>query len=147
MTLVVNRDPDGAVLSQWSYERDELGNPVSIESTTGTSLFGHDELGRLLTAVGEDSAQTAFLYDACWNRASLQDGSGSTLYQTNTMNKHKRRGGDRRLRCGRQPDDAHRCLRDHLLHVMTRRTGWSASPSLQVSFGPWPTMRSGTRWP
>ena len=92
VALVVNRDPDGTVISQWDYTRDALGNPMAIESDTGTSLFGHDELGQLLSHVGEDAAETAYLYDRCWNRVSVQDGQGSVTYQTNAMNQYTSAG-------------------------------------------------------
>ena len=83
---VVNKAPDGSVLSQFEYTYDALGRPVTMTTLDGTTTYGYDLLGQL-TSVDEPGGQTiAYQYDAAGNRVSEVDSGTTTSYATNDLN-------------------------------------------------------------
>jgi len=90
-TLVDNRDGEGAVISSFAYERDAVGNPISIEREDGyTVYYEYDARHQLTRETHVDGGQTVYAwewdYDAAGNREFQVFNGQATYYAYNAAN-------------------------------------------------------------
>ena len=69
---LVNRKPDGGVISQYAYTYDEAGQQISKADSYGTTTYAYDKVGRVYR-VDAPGKTTFYAYDDAGNRQSLQE--------------------------------------------------------------------------
>ncbi|RAV02633.1 polymorphic toxin type 47 domain-containing protein [Paenibacillus sp. YN15] len=72
LLAMVNKKPDGSVISQYAYTYDENGRQISKTDSYGRTDYAYDESGRV-TKVEAPGKTTVYAYDAAGNRQSLQE--------------------------------------------------------------------------
>ena len=72
LVTLVNKKPDGAEISRYSYTYDKAGRQISKTDSYGTSTYAYDKAGRVLkvTAPGKT---TVYGYDGSGNRVSMKE--------------------------------------------------------------------------
>ena len=83
---VENRGPAGELLSSFSYTYDPNGNPISMASAAGTTLYRYDAAPRLVGVTRPGGSQTTFEWDASGNRVTVTGPSSTTAYTHNVLN-------------------------------------------------------------
>lgn len=83
---VENRGPAGELLSSFSYTYDPNGNPISMASAAGTTLYRYDAASRLVGVTRPGGSQTTFEWDASGNRVTVIGPSSTTAYTHNVLN-------------------------------------------------------------
>jgi RHS repeat-associated protein len=69
---LINKRPDGSVLSSYRYTYDAAGQLTSKTDDFGTTDYTYDEVGRILR-VDAPGRTTAYAYDRAGNRQSLME--------------------------------------------------------------------------
>ncbi|MEA3401437.1 MAG: hypothetical protein U9R79_09390 [Armatimonadota bacterium] len=90
-TKVDNRDGDMSVVSSFAYERDEVGNPLSIEREDGyTVYYEYDGKHQLIAETHVDGGETVYAwewdYDAAGNREFQVFNGEATYYEYKAAN-------------------------------------------------------------
>ena len=69
-TSVVNTDPEGMVISWYTYEYSLDGNQISKTDQNGRTEYTYDDLNRLIRVTYFDQSYDAYTYDANGNRVA-----------------------------------------------------------------------------
>ena len=90
-TLVDNRDGEGAVISSFAYQRDAVGNPISIEREDGSVVYyEYDGKHQLTRETHVDGGSEVYAwewdYDAAGNREFQVLNGQATYYAYNAAN-------------------------------------------------------------
>jgi RHS repeat-associated protein len=92
ISLLVNYNSGGVVLSRFDYQYDAAGNPVSVDTLEGMYHYGYDATGQLVNVTYPGGQTTQYTYDAAGNRVSVVDDGSTTTYSTNAMNQYTQAG-------------------------------------------------------
>jgi RHS repeat-associated protein len=92
---VTNLAADGTtVLSSYSYTYDTLGNPLTMTTSAGTTTYGYDASGQLISVALPGGQTITYAYDADGNRISeTHSAGGTTAYTTNSDDEYTKVGG------------------------------------------------------
>jgi len=91
---IVNRRPNGDIISRFDYAYDAVGNVISRHRANGTDTFAYDpNLGRLTSASFAGGDTETFAYDAAGNRTLSTQNGVPTSYTSNLMNQYSSAGG------------------------------------------------------
>jgi RHS repeat-associated protein len=90
---IVNRASDNSVTSQIAYTYDALGEPITETTAAGTTTYGYDAAGQLVSAQLPGGRTVAYQYDAAGNRIAVNDSGTNTAYTANDMNQYANVGG------------------------------------------------------
>ena len=90
---LVHFAPDNSVLSRFDYTYDVLGRRTSVTTFDGTTTYGYDAVGRLISVVLPNNRTITYQYDAAGNRVSVADNGMVTSYTTNDLNQYTQVGG------------------------------------------------------
>jgi RHS repeat-associated protein len=90
---LVHLAPDNSVLSRFDYTYDVLGRRASVTTLDGTTTYGYDAVGRLISVVLPNKRNITYKYDAAGNRVSVADNGSTTGYATNDLNQYTQVGG------------------------------------------------------
>jgi len=84
---VENRGPASEPLSTFSYTYDPNGNPISVATAAGTTLYRYDAASRLAGVTRPDGAETTFEWDPSGNRVTVTESSAATAYTHDALNR------------------------------------------------------------
>jgi RHS repeat-associated protein len=90
---IINYAPDNTVLSSFAYTYDALSRPVTLTTLQGTTSYGYDALGQLISLALPGGRTITYQYDAAGNRVSITDSGTTTAYASNSMNEYTSAGG------------------------------------------------------
>jgi RHS repeat-associated protein len=90
---LVHYAPDNSVQSRFDYTYDSLGRQTSVTTLDGTTAYGYDAVGRLVSVVLPNSRTITYQYDAAGNRVAVTDNGATTSYTTNDLNEYTQVGG------------------------------------------------------
>ena len=83
--LVQRVNPLGEALS---YQYNDNGQLLSMTAEDGTTTgYEYDEVGRVIKAIYSDGQQTSYSYDLIGRRLAMTDGSGTTRYTNDALNR------------------------------------------------------------
>ncbi len=95
---LVNRAPDGSILSRFSYTYDRRGLRTSMTTLDGRWDYAYDDNGQLTGYTTPDGRQVSYTYDALGNRITETVAEGAdafvVAYTTNDLNQYINVGGD-----------------------------------------------------
>lgn len=84
---VVNKGPNGAIISSYTYTFDANGNRTKIveiaNGVSKTHTYKYDSLNRLIRCDASDDTFEAYTYDSLGNRLTKTTPSGTTHYRYN----------------------------------------------------------------
>lgn len=84
---VENRGPANELLSTFSYTYDPNGNPISMATAAGTTLYRYDAASRLAGVTRPGGAETTFEWDPRGNRVTVTESSAATAYTHDALNR------------------------------------------------------------
>jgi YD repeat-containing protein len=93
---LVNRNPDGSVLSRFDYTYDSRSRRTSMGTSYGLWTYQYDDVGQLTRAVLDSTdpqipgQDLTYVYDALGNRVRTIENGVTTEYTTNNMNQYTR---------------------------------------------------------
>jgi RHS repeat-associated protein len=135
LTQLTNLAPGGAINSQFTYTYDAFGRRVSMTSQEGTTAYGYDDLGQLISVSLPGGRQIAYQYDAAGNRVAEIDNGVETDYTTNSLTEYVSVGpetntydpaGDLTATSGPGGDTNYTYnFENHLIGVATATNTWS----------------------
>jgi RHS repeat-associated protein len=85
---IVNYAPNASVNSRFDYTYDQLGRRTSMTTLEGTSKYGYDANGQLISVTLPDNRTIQYQYDAAGNRIAVTDNGVATSYETNSLNQY-----------------------------------------------------------
>ncbi len=85
LTDLVNDAPGGAVNSQFAYTYNPDGEVTSMTTAAGTTTYGYDADGELISVAAPGGPTITYTYDADGNRTSETEGGVTTAYTINDM--------------------------------------------------------------
>jgi RHS repeat-associated protein len=89
LTSLINHAPDNSVNSRFDYTYGLDGNRTSVTTLDGTTRYGYDALGQLVSAELPDGRTIEYHYDAVGNRMSVVDSMlGTTNYVVDAANQY-----------------------------------------------------------
>jgi RHS repeat-associated protein len=89
LVSLVNKDPEGTVLSSFSYTCDNAGNRLSVTEYGGSAVsYGYDDIYQLTseTRTGTNAYTITYQYDDAGNRTQMVKNSVTTSYTYNNNN-------------------------------------------------------------
>ena len=90
LTSLANKDPNGTVLSSYSYTYDHAGNRLSVtEDDNSVVSYVYDDIYQLTseTRTGTNAYSITYQYDNAGNRTHKVKDSNTTSYTYNTNNR------------------------------------------------------------
>ena len=91
-TSVVNTAANSSVLSSFSYSYSLSGLVQSMTTLEGTTNYGYDGNGQLVSVQLPGGRTLVYQYDASGNRISVKDSGITTTYTTNLLNEYTSAG-------------------------------------------------------
>jgi RHS repeat-associated protein len=88
VTSIVNKAPDGSVISRFDYAYDDQGRPTSVTTLQGKTTYGYDATGQLTSVKLPGGRTITYQYDAAGNRVAVTDSGVTTDYTTNNMDQY-----------------------------------------------------------
>ena len=82
-----NRGPASESLSSFAYTYDANGNPLSMATAAGTTLYRYDAASRLVGVTRPGGEQTTFEWDSSGNRVTVTESSTATAYTHDALNR------------------------------------------------------------
>jgi len=84
---VVNKKDSGAIISQFAYTYDAVGNKLTVTDNIGKTTYAYDDIYQLTNAAYPDRPAVAYAYDPAGNRAAMTVGTTNTTYSYDAANK------------------------------------------------------------
>ncbi len=92
VTSVVNTGANSSILSSFAYTYSLNGLVQSMTTLDGTTTYGYDASGQLVSVQLPGGRIIAYQYDASGNRISVKDSGTTTTYTTNHLNEYTSAG-------------------------------------------------------
>ena len=89
---VVNRAPDTSIQSKFEYTYDGVGRRTSMTTLEGTTTYGYDSNGQLISVALPGGRTIHYQYDSMGNRTQVDDDGSLTGYSTNNLNQYTTAG-------------------------------------------------------
>ena len=81
---LINFAPDGTINSEFTYTYDVLGHVQTMTTLEGTTTYGYDSDGQLISVLLPTGEFIEYTYDPMGNRTSVIDNGVATYYTTKT---------------------------------------------------------------
>lgn len=91
---LINRKSTSAIISNFSYTYDNVGNRLTMTTLDGKTEYSYDAISQHVSVIKPDATTTIYNFDAAGNRISVIDGGGAIDYTTNNLNQYTDVGGE-----------------------------------------------------
>lgn len=90
---ITHRDAANAIIENLVYERDAVGRVTTMQSQAGTTTYGYDLIGQLISVTLPGGREIDYAYDSDGNRTVVNDNGVATTYSTSAGDRYSTIGG------------------------------------------------------